>query len=66
MSEEKIENKEKSYCKLLSIENAGSFGVNPYTTLTFDTNGKTEKHSLSDGKLLSLIKTAEDNSFKPC
>lgn len=66
MSEQEIENKEQIFCKLLSIENAGSFGDSPYTTLIFMINGKIEQHSLSDGKLFSLIKAAEDNCFKPC
>ena len=57
--------KEVPFCKLVSIEDAGSFGENfPYTMLTFNVSGKLEKHGLSDGNLLSLIKKSEDNCFK--
>jgi hypothetical protein len=51
---------------LIKIDSAGSFGKNnPYSMLTFEVNGKKEKHGLSDGKLLSLIKEAESKCSIP-
>jgi len=66
-NEKKIKEKKIFTCKLVGIENVGSFGGNcPYSMLIFDVNGNLEKHSLSDSKLLSLIKNVENTCFKPC
>lgn len=53
--------------QLVKIESAGTWkGVDNLTMLSFDVNGKIERHGISDSALLEIIKERESKCFKPC